>query len=353
MDLKSIEQDRFLRKDPNQSDRTKGAAYSALNPKPKVGNDQSRKEGRPSGSEEDKGAPNILTGTVIVACFIQTSALPSRIEMQGNDLTFFDDTFMKNGQVIGDTSRLIFTHGSGKRGDVITAGFIFEKRASVYNTYDNVLSLYSPPPPIGAHNYIFIGRSGSARTDDTVQKSPYITSIHFAINSDSEFVPLPTDAPFNGIFEVEYWKDAVFDGRILIMGKTEVMLPNTGLSGGFSSLMIGFDGGLAGLGYRLASGVSQLMMYVLDEITSVWHGDLLPDTDATYDIGAPGNRIKNIYMSGGIVLGSGITWTSGSGSPEAVVTAPIGSLYSNTAGGATTTLYVKTSGAGNTGWTAK
>jgi hypothetical protein len=43
----------------------------------------------------------------------------------------------------------------------------------------------------------------------------------------------------------------------------------------------------------------------------------------------------------------------GSGSPESVVTAPVGSLFLRTDGGATTTLYVKTSGAGNTGWTAK
>lgn len=43
----------------------------------------------------------------------------------------------------------------------------------------------------------------------------------------------------------------------------------------------------------------------------------------------------------------------GSGTPESVVTAPIGSIYLNTAGGASTTLYVKTSGTGNTGWTAK
>jgi len=43
----------------------------------------------------------------------------------------------------------------------------------------------------------------------------------------------------------------------------------------------------------------------------------------------------------------------GSGSPETVVTAEMGSLYVNTAGGVSTTLYVKTSGSGNTGWTAK
>jgi hypothetical protein len=44
---------------------------------------------------------------------------------------------------------------------------------------------------------------------------------------------------------------------------------------------------------------------------------------------------------------------AGSGSPEGVVTAPIGARYSRTDGGAGTSLYVKESGVGNTGWVAK
>jgi len=44
---------------------------------------------------------------------------------------------------------------------------------------------------------------------------------------------------------------------------------------------------------------------------------------------------------------------TGTGSPEGVVVATPGSLYSRTDGSATTTLYVKTSGTGSTGWTAK
>jgi hypothetical protein len=40
-------------------------------------------------------------------------------------------------------------------------------------------------------------------------------------------------------------------------------------------------------------------------------------------------------------------------SPEGVVTAPPGTLYLRSNGGTNTTLYVKTSGTGNTGWTAK
>lgn len=45
--------------------------------------------------------------------------------------------------------------------------------------------------------------------------------------------------------------------------------------------------------------------------------------------------------------------TSGTGTPEGVVSAPVGSIFTRTDGGASTTLYVKESGAGNTGWIAK
>lgn len=43
----------------------------------------------------------------------------------------------------------------------------------------------------------------------------------------------------------------------------------------------------------------------------------------------------------------------GYGSPENVVAAKVGSTYRRLDGGATTTLYVKTSGSGATGWTGK
>lgn len=43
----------------------------------------------------------------------------------------------------------------------------------------------------------------------------------------------------------------------------------------------------------------------------------------------------------------------GSGSPESVVTAPVGAVYHRTDGGAGTSFYVKESGSGNTGWVSK
>jgi len=54
-----------------------------------------------------------------------------------------------------------------------------------------------------------------------------------------------------------------------------------------------------------------------------------------------------------ITMDDGTTITRGADTPEAAVTAPVGSLFLRSNGGASTTLYVKESGTGNTGWVAK
>lgn len=53
------------------------------------------------------------------------------------------------------------------------------------------------------------------------------------------------------------------------------------------------------------------------------------------------------------IIGDGIFWATGNGSPEGVVEGRVGSLYSRLDGGTNTTLYVKQSGTGATGWAAK
>ncbi len=56
--------------------------------------------------------------------------------------------------------------------------------------------------------------------------------------------------------------------------------------------------------------------------------------------------------STGVLLG-GVGIERGTGTPNGAITAVPGSLYLNESGGAGTTLYVKESGTGNTGWVAK
>jgi hypothetical protein len=62
------------------------------------------------------------------------------------------------------------------------------------------------------------------------------------------------------------------------------------------------------------------------------------------------NKLSNQLVEA-ILTQAGIL--SGNGSPEGAVTAKVGTLYRRLDGGASTTLYVKQSGVGNTGWAAK
>jgi hypothetical protein len=77
-----------------------------------------------------------------------------------------------------------------------------------------------------------------------------------------------------------------------------------------------------------------------------------PVADNATDLGTNTNRFKDCRLSGKIYLGA-VQILTGTGSPENAVTAPVGSLFTRQNGGAGTVLYVKESGAGNTGWIAK
>jgi len=80
-------------------------------------------------------------------------------------------------------------------------------------------------------------------------------------------------------------------------------------------------------------------------------------TANTQDLARGSFRFNDGYFAGRLyhsATGSNtISISGGTGSPESVVTAAQGSLYTRTDGGAGTTLYVKESGTGNTGWVAK
>jgi hypothetical protein len=63
-----------------------------------------------------------------------------------------------------------------------------------------------------------------------------------------------------------------------------------------------------------------------------------------------GELVGTLSVTGVGTMGN---FKRGTGSPESVVTGNVGDLYTRTDGGAGTTLYVKESGSGNTGWVAK
>jgi parallel beta-helix repeat protein len=102
------------------------------------------------------------------------------------------------------------------------------------------------------------------------------------------------------------------------------------------------NGSSNGIGFNDTSGSGSL----------ITNSTIRPGVDNTLDLGATSYRFQDAFARR-LRPGDGTPiWTSGAGTPESAVTGPIGSLYTRTDGGAATTLYVKESGAGNTGWVA-
>lgn len=68
------------------------------------------------------------------------------------------------------------------------------------------------------------------------------------------------------------------------------------------------------------------------------------------------SAVKAVISSKGVHIGIDNTTpflSSGTGTPESVVTAPIGSVFLRSDGGVSTSIYIKESGSGNTGWVGK
>jgi hypothetical protein len=91
---------------------------------------------------------------------------------------------------------------------------------------------------------------------------------------------------------------------------------------------------------------------------AVWVGDQgvrLQAVSKAAFVTADSIQFRTTTLANTIVVqfGSGPKVLNGNGSPEGVQTAPVGSIYLRSDGGAATTLYVKESGTGNTGWIGK
>ncbi|MGQ0609807.1 MAG: DUF2793 domain-containing protein [Paracoccaceae bacterium] len=84
-------------------------------------------------------------------------------------------------------------------------------------------------------------------------------------------------------------------------------------------------------------------------------GAFLPGANLGTPIGELATRFSEIFaqkVNLGSTSADGVALSTGAGAPEGVVTGSVGSVYLRGDGAGGTSLYVKESGAGNTGWTA-
>jgi len=159
-------------------------------------------------------------------------------------------------------------------------------------------------------------------------------------------------------------------GTLGVTGATTLTGALTAGAGSFSSTLTA--SAAAGITLSNASGVIDFTGVTTPKVhfsgangrlTSIGSLVFQVDTDANgsesflFRNGA-GSNVVTIDENGAVTLSSTLTVQSavvraGTGTPEGVVTGSVGDLFLRRDGGAATVLYIKESGAGNTGWVAK
>lgn len=89
------------------------------------------------------------------------------------------------------------------------------------------------------------------------------------------------------------------------------------------------------------------------DVAEITQTDIRPWVTNVYDLGTSARRFRDLFCRR-LRPGAGVViWESGAGSPEGVISAVVGSMWTREDGGPGTTLYIKESGTGTTGWVAK
>lgn len=248
-----------------QSSENQGAVYMSVNE-----NNLNRM------SRQFNQSGEIITGTVITDCFFQTSGSVDRVEIAGNDVTFYDSTYTVGGVSKGDTSRIVWT-----RADRTEGTYFMEKRSSIEDENDNVLSLYATPPVDGDYNYIFIGRDGRGTSPRGV--GIIVNSVDIKTTQDAFLA--------NGIYTVE----VSIDGETPLFPSFQTGDSRSIVSpsfSGVSTLISAHGGGIVGIAYGNAA-----LLYLLDATTVTLGADMIPDANGAYDIGSPAMKIGTFYGS--------------------------------------------------------
>lgn len=191
-------------------------------------------------------------------------------------------------------------------------------------------------------NYIQSGKNYSGTTHQHLAFSEYnSTNAWIFINRDTTHVAIGNtstpDAPLH----------------VINAATTAGLFENTSTA----ISRIGFKGNTTSSGTSVTIGADADDMVIrtggVDAVRVLSTGTVRPVTDMVSNLGTSSIRWNAGFISTLFPGAGSVQWTSGAGSPEGVLSAARGSLYTRTDGGAGTTLYVKETGSGNTGWVPK
>lgn len=201
----------------------------------------------------------------------------------------------------------------------------------------------------------------TARNSTTNKGSVYQNSLAIG-EFDSDLIPAQDNFRSIGSATKTIKQLHIGEKIQLAAGATQVVGANIELTNGDNPILKQIGGAVTGRVQVLNDAYMQIgtdtnhNVVLRSNNTDRWlidnNGTLRPASDAATDIGYNGGRVKDFHLSGVMYLNAAQTVfiARGTGSPEGVLTGSPGAVFIRTDGGASTSLYVKESGSGNTGW---
>ena len=225
----------------------------------------------------------------------------AKIKLSENDVSLYDDTTGGGNTVTGNSAQIKFlrTDDSSE-----TLGFLVTKRVGKDYDADNVLEMYPPSDAgSGRFNVWFNGRSGDTDAGNLGYYGIFVDTRTSKTRSTAQ------GGALNGRFEVRLSRNGVAaDVPAIVVYDARMAFSNDSMSGQVAGLFGSGNNGIAGFGYRGGSSgawVNEFLLYS-DGYRSLRLGSALtPDDDGAYDIGSEDFRVKDIYMSGSLYMGSG------------------------------------------------
>lgn len=197
---------------------------------------------------------------------------------------------------------------------------------------------------VGGDSAIFIG--GSIESPEAGAQGIVLDSLTKSVIALVDFFNNP-GGNFIGNGKVGSFYKTTSGGLIFPAG-AQITIDSDGVD---NSKIRFFRNGVTDVALRVANGGNAVSLVDNATGTEKFKFDV---TNDILDVLSDGKiRIQNNGEINFLQSGVTVKFLIGAGSPEGVVTASPGSLYLNRSGGAGTAMYVKESGAGDTGWVAK
>ncbi|MEY2886280.1 MAG: Gordonia phage Sour [Actinomycetota bacterium] len=222
--------------------------------------------------------------------------------------------------------------GSGAYGGTMTA---------IYGSACNLTSISGNYIGVGNDRGIHLNNCTGVMVNDTSSAQSNATDVLFYLTANTRITTIGLYELVSTFAGTVLSKDATIVGAITMLNKSFDLQSTSNVVMDVTRVNAATDTKI----WRDVTGTASRARQVVSDAGSATNFEIVTRSGTTV------SQIE--WRASAFKFNQGPTITTGTGTPEGVVTAPIGSLHLRTDGGASTTLYVKQSGTGNTGWVAK